>query len=129
MKTFLAFALVLATLAPAASAQTSPTFTGKWEGTFTMQRPDGTENVQPVTFELTHKGKALTGTAGPPEKPWAIEKGAVADGKAPSRAALVTSALEREMRRLAAEQDAAILRQEGAEDDLDALVRWTVGHP
>lgn len=54
---------------------------------------------------------------------------AVADGRAPSRAALVTSALEREMRRLAAEQDAAVLSQKGAEDDLDALVKWTVRHP
>ncbi|HYO17237.1 MAG TPA: ribbon-helix-helix domain-containing protein [Dermatophilaceae bacterium] len=53
---------------------------------------------------------------------------AVADGRATSRAALVTSALEREMRRLAAEQDAAVLRQQGAEDDLDALVKWTAGH-
>lgn len=51
---------------------------------------------------------------------------AVAEGKAPSRAAVVTSALEREMRRLAAEQDATILRKQGAADDLDALVNWTV---
>lgn len=53
---------------------------------------------------------------------------AVAQGKAASRAALVSSALEREMRRLAAEQDAATLRRLGASDDLDALVDWTVGH-
>lgn len=53
---------------------------------------------------------------------------AVAQGKAPSRAALVTSALEREMRRQVAEQDAAILREHGAADDLDALVDWTMHH-
>lgn len=53
---------------------------------------------------------------------------AVAEGKASSRAALVTSALEREMRRLLAEQDAAILTDVGAGDDLDALVDWSVGH-
>ncbi|MBK8446533.1 MAG: hypothetical protein IPL41_07610 [Micropruina sp.] len=53
---------------------------------------------------------------------------AVAQGKASSRAALVTSALEREMRRQAAETDASILREQGAADDLDALVDWTVHH-
>ena len=52
----------------------------------------------------------------------------VATGKAPSRAALVASAVEREMRRLAAEQDALILRAKGAADDLDALVEWTATH-
>jgi hypothetical protein len=36
--------------------------------------PDGTENIQPVVFDLTHKGKALTGTAGPPDQQWTIEK-------------------------------------------------------
>lgn len=50
---------------------------------------------------------------------------AVRDGKATSRAALVTSALEREMRRLLAEQDADILRHVGSQDDLDELVTWT----
>ncbi len=53
---------------------------------------------------------------------------AVAQGKASSRAALVTSALEREMRRQAAERDAGILRERGAADDLDALVDWTTRH-
>ncbi len=49
----------------------------------------------------------------------------VATGKVSSRAALVASAVEREMRRLAAEQDAQILRTHGAADDLDDLVAWT----
>lgn len=53
---------------------------------------------------------------------------AVAQGKAASRAALVSSALEREMRRQAAEADAATLRQHGPADELDALVEWTAGH-
>ena len=53
---------------------------------------------------------------------------AVAQGKASSRAQLVSAALEREMRRQAAEADAVILRQQGAADDLDPLVEWTVGH-
>ena len=46
----------------------------------------------------------------------------VAEGVAPSRAALVASAVEREMRRLAAEQDAQILRAQGTADELDELV-------
>jgi len=83
MKRLIAFALVLAALAPAVSAQTSAGFAGKWEGTFTMQRPDGTEgNTNPVVFNITQKGKELTGTAGPADRQWKIENGAVAAGKA-----------------------------------------------
>ncbi|WP_298891310.1 YlcI/YnfO family protein [uncultured Serinicoccus sp.] len=52
----------------------------------------------------------------------------VASGKAPSRAALVAVALEREMRRQAAEQDAHILKEKGTVDDLDELVIWSVAH-
>ncbi|WP_280923972.1 ribbon-helix-helix domain-containing protein [Ornithinimicrobium cryptoxanthini] len=51
---------------------------------------------------------------------------AVAEGRASSRASVVTSALEREIRRQLAEQDAEILRVVGPEDDLDDLVFWTV---
>jgi hypothetical protein len=83
MKKLIAIALVLAGLAPALAAQASNSFTGKWEGTFKLQRPDGTEgDPRPVVFDLTQKGKALTGTAGPPSQQWTIEEGAVADGKA-----------------------------------------------
>ena len=83
MKRLTALALVLAALAPAVAAQTSATFTGKWEGTFTLQRPDGTQaDPKPVVFNLTQKGKTLTGTAGPADKQWKIEKGAVTAGKA-----------------------------------------------
>ena len=63
-----------------------------------------------------------------PEEMVAFLDRAVAAGKASSRAALVSSALEREMRRLLAEQDVAILTEVGAADDLDALVDWSVGH-
>lgn len=52
----------------------------------------------------------------------------VAAGNAPSRAALVARAVEREMRRQVAEQDAAILREQGTSDDLDELVAWSVAH-
>jgi hypothetical protein len=87
MKRHLAvIAFILVALVPGLAAQ-KPTskatgFTGKWEGTFKMQRPDGTENVQNVVFNLTQKGKALTGTAGPADKQWTIENGAVNAGKA-----------------------------------------------
>jgi len=50
---------------------------------------------------------------------------AVAAGQAPSRAALVGRALEREMRRRAALHDVAILSSRGPADDLDDLVDWT----
>jgi hypothetical protein len=82
MKKLIAFALVLAALAPAVAAQTAASFTGKWEGTFTRQRPDGTEDTSKVVFDLTQKGKELTGTAGPPDQQVKIEKGAVNTGKA-----------------------------------------------
>lgn len=52
----------------------------------------------------------------------------VATGKASSRAALVAAALEREMRRQAAEQDAQVLRDDGPADDLDDLVQWSSTH-
>lgn len=52
----------------------------------------------------------------------------VATGKVSSRAELVATAVEREVRRLAAEQDAQILRAKGAADDLDDLVTWTATH-
>jgi hypothetical protein len=82
MKKLIAVALVMAALAPAVSAQTSASFTGKWEGAFTRQRDDGTEDKNQLVFNLTQKGKELTGTAGPPDQQIKIEKGAVADGKA-----------------------------------------------
>lgn len=82
MKTLAAFALVLAAFASAVTAQTA-SFTGKWEGTFTMQRPDGTEgDSDPVVFNLKQDGEKLTGTAGPPSQQWDIAKGAVSAGKA-----------------------------------------------
>jgi hypothetical protein len=83
MKKLIVAAIALLALAPAALAQTAASFTGKWEGTFTMQRPDGTEgNSNNVVFNLTQKGKVLTGTAGPADRQWKVENGAVNAGKA-----------------------------------------------
>lgn len=50
----------------------------------------------------------------------------VAEGTAASRAAVVADAVEREMRRRAAEQDADILVRQGPADYLDELVDWSV---
>lgn len=63
-----------------------------------------------------------------PEDMVAFLDKAVAEGKATSRAALVSAAVEREMRRQAAEADAAILGKQGAADDLDSLVSWSTSH-
>jgi Arc/MetJ-type ribon-helix-helix transcriptional regulator len=52
----------------------------------------------------------------------------VATGKASSRAALVAAAVEREMRRQAAQQDAEIMAEHGPADDLDDLVQWSSTH-
>ena len=83
MKKLLAFALVLAVLAPVVAAQATDSFTGKWDGTFTLQRPDGTEaDPRTVIFNLTQKGATLTGTAGPADEQFKIEKGAVKAGTA-----------------------------------------------
>jgi hypothetical protein len=83
MKTLVAIAVALVALVPALAAQTATSFTGKWEGTFTVQRPDGTEgSPDAVVFNLTQKGKQLAGTAGPAEQQWKIDKGTVTGGKA-----------------------------------------------
>ena len=83
MKRLFAFALVLAAFAPAVAAQATASFTGKWEGTFTGVRPDGTTgNPNNVVFNFTQKGKVLTGTGGPPTDQWPIANGAVNAGKA-----------------------------------------------
>ena len=83
MKKLVVVAIALFALAASAVAQTADSFTGKWEGTFKMQRPDGTEgDPRPVVFDLTQKGKVLTGTAGPADRQWKVEKGAVDAGKA-----------------------------------------------
>ena len=39
--------------------------TGKWTGTMTRTAPDGRSQTIGFMFDLTQKGKVLTGTAGP----------------------------------------------------------------
>ncbi|HUY72832.1 MAG TPA: hypothetical protein VMV08_11370 [Gaiellaceae bacterium] len=50
--------------------------------------------------------------------------GCIKDGKAPSRAAVVAVAIDRERRRAIAERDAAILAQTVSGDDLDDLAAY-----
>lgn len=49
----------------------------------------------------------------------------VKNGLAPSRSEVISSAVEREIRRRMAERDAEIIRRTGPADDLDDLVNWT----
>ncbi len=60
-----------------------------------------------------------------PEDLVAFLDASVKSGVAPSRAALVARAVEREMRRQRAGGDVAVLRSAGAADDLDELVAWS----
>jgi len=48
----------------------------------------------------------------------------VENGEAPSRAAVVAAALDRERRRAIAERDVAILTQAAGDDDLDELAAY-----
>jgi len=53
--------------------------------------------------------------------------GIVESGREPSRAAVVTHALERERRRLAAERDAEILSASGPDPELAGLAEYAAG--
>jgi hypothetical protein len=75
MKTLAALAILMFTLAP---AQKAPDVTGKWTGGMTRTGPAGQTQTIDWQFNLTQKGKVLTGTTGPTEaRQWTIEKGAV----------------------------------------------------
>ena len=76
MNALAAVAILLLTIAPAQEKATN--LTGKWTGTLTRTAPDGRSQSIDFMFDLTQKGKVLTGTAGPnAERQWTIEKGAV----------------------------------------------------
>jgi hypothetical protein len=77
MKTLCAFALFLLTIVPAHAQTSKPAdLTGKWTGGFTRTAPDGRTQTIDWMFDLTQKGKELTGTTGPnPERQWPVEKG------------------------------------------------------
>jgi hypothetical protein len=77
-------ALVFVALAPAVAAAQAPAgFTGKWDGTFILTKPDGTKaDPREISFNLTQKGKVIDGTAGPAAQQQKIEKGVATAGKA-----------------------------------------------
>jgi hypothetical protein len=83
MRTLITIAALLFTIAPAsAHAQKATNLTGKWTGTLTRTAPDGRTQSIDFMFDLTQKGKVLTGTVGPnAERQWPIEKGTVDGGK------------------------------------------------
>ena len=82
MKTLLAIAALLLTTAPPSAHAQTTNLTGKWNGTLTRTAPDGRTQSIDFMFDLTQKGKVLTGTAGPnAERQWPIQKGAVDSGK------------------------------------------------
>ena len=83
MKTLVAMAtlLVMTSAAQAQTRKQTTDLTGKWTGTMTRTAPDGRSQTIDFMFDLTQKGKDLTGTAGPnPERQWPIEKGGAVDG-------------------------------------------------
>jgi Arc/MetJ-type ribon-helix-helix transcriptional regulator len=53
----------------------------------------------------------------------------VGEGKAKSRAAFVTRALERERRRAIAARDVEILMREGSDPDMESLARYAARLP
>ena len=80
MKTLAAIAVLLLAMAPAHTQTTN--VTGKWTGTLTREAPDGRTQSIDFMFDLTQKGKGITGTAGPnADRQWTIEKGAVDGSK------------------------------------------------
>lgn len=59
-----------------------------------------------------------------PEDLLAFVDDLVSHGDAPSRAAVVSRALERERRRKVAERDAVVLAEAGTDTDLDSLAEF-----
>ena len=79
MKTLAVIAVLLFTMVPAQAQSTD--LTGKWTGTFTRTAPDGATQTINFMFDLTQKGKVVTGTVGPnAERQWPIEKGGAVNG-------------------------------------------------
>ncbi len=73
---FLLFAMV------PAQPQTTINLTGKWTGTLTRTAPDGQSQAIDWMFDLTQKGKVLTGTTGPnADRQWKFEDGTVNGNK------------------------------------------------
>ena len=80
MKTLATIAILALTMASAHAQATN--LTGKWTGTMTRTAPDGRTQTIDWMFDLTQKGKVLTGTVGPnAERQWTIAEGVVDGSK------------------------------------------------
>ena len=80
MNTLAAVALFLFAMVPAQAQTTN--LTGKWTGTLTRTAPDGQTQAIDWMFNLTQKGKVLTGTTGPnADRQWKFEDGTVDGNK------------------------------------------------
>ncbi len=78
MRLFVFFLLAAALVLSAADGNVS----GKWSGSFSLTRPDGTNDDGTAFAVLKQEGGRITGTAGPDEEhQWTIEKGAIADSR------------------------------------------------
>lgn len=78
MRVFLLFLLAAPLVLSAADVNLS----GKWSGSFSITRPDGTNDDGTAFAVLKQEGGQITGTAGPDqEHQWTIEKGAIAGNK------------------------------------------------
>ncbi|HEX6976480.1 MAG TPA: hypothetical protein VF147_18865 [Vicinamibacterales bacterium] len=85
MKILAALAVLLFTMVPAQAQSTD--VTGKWAAALTRTAPDGRTQTIDFQFNLTQKGKTVTGTVGPnAERQWEIEKGTVDGTKVTFRA-------------------------------------------
>lgn len=79
MHSLAAIALLLLSIVPAQPQKQD--LTGKWTGTMTRTAPNGQTQTIDFMFDLTQKGKVLTGTVGPnAERQWPIEKGGAVEG-------------------------------------------------
>jgi hypothetical protein len=79
MTTLTTLAFLLLSMVPAQTQDAN--LTGKWTGTLTRTAPDGRTQSLGLMFDLTQKGKVITGTVGPnADRQWTIEKGGTVDG-------------------------------------------------
>ncbi len=78
MKLFACFLFACALALSAAEVNVN----GKWSGSFSLTRPDGTNDDGTAFAVLKQAGGQLTGTAGPDEEhQWTIAKGAISGNK------------------------------------------------
>ncbi|MGB9458792.1 MAG: hypothetical protein WCB12_22285 [Bryobacteraceae bacterium] len=78
MRVFVFFLLAAALVLSAANVNVS----GKWSGSFSLTRPDGTNDDGTAFAVLKQEGGHVTGTAGPDEEhQWTIAKGAISGNK------------------------------------------------